>query len=279
MFHVELAPDHPGFHDRSYRDRRDQIAQIAGRYTDDGTIADAPYTAAEHAVWRTVTAALAPLHRRFAAREVQAMLQRFPLPTGHIPQLATVSSRLRAASGMRLRPVAGLIAAREFLASLAVDTFLSTQYIRHASRPWYTPEPDVLHELVGHAATLADPRVAALNRRFGLAALSATEAELTAIERVYWFTLEFGLVREDGEVRAFGAGLLSSVEEIERAVLRTEHAAWDLEAIAATDYSPADLQPRLFVAPGGEDMLRETSAWLDRFMNPLGVAGPRSHGS
>ncbi|MBZ5710871.1 hypothetical protein [Nannocystis pusilla] len=264
MFIVELDPDHPGFHDRSYRARRDQIAQIAETYAGDGPIPEAPYTAAEHAVWRTVKTALTPLHRRFAAREVQAMLERFPLSTSHIPQLATVSSRLRTASGFRLRPVAGLITARDFLAALAADTFLSTQYIRHASRPWYTPEPDVIHELVGHAATLADPRVAELNRQFGRAALRADEATMTAIERVYWFTLEFGLVREDGEVRALGAGLLSSVEEIERGVLHTEHRAFDLDAIAATDYSPADLQPRLFVADGVEDMLQMTSTWLER---------------
>lgn len=265
MFHVDLVPDHPGFHDRSYRDRRDQIARIAEAYTGDGPIPAAPYSAAEHAVWRTVMTALAPQHRRFAAREVQTMLARFPLPTGHIPQLSPVSSRLCAASGIRLRPVAGLVGAREFLAALAADTFLATQYIRHASRPWYTPEPDVIHELVGHAATLADPRIAALSRHFGRAALRATDDELAAIERVYWFTLEFGLVRDGGEIKAFGAGLLSSVEEIERAVTRTEHAAWDPAAIAETDYSPADLQPLLFVAPGIEAMLRDTSAWLGRF--------------
>lgn len=264
MFHVDLHPDHPGFHDRSYRDRRDTIARIAEAYAGDGAIPDAPYTAAEHGVWRTVRSALAPLHRRFAAREVQAILDRFPLPVHHIPQLAGVSSRLHAASGMRLRPVAGLIPAREFLVALAADTFLSTQYIRHASRPWYTPEPDVVHELVGHAATLADPRLAALNRGFGRAAVRASDAELAAIERVYWFTLEFGLVRCEGEVRAFGAGLLSSAEEIERAVTRTELRPWDLDAIAATPYSPSDLQPCLFVAPGFEDMIRDTSAWLER---------------
>lgn len=264
MFHVDLDPDHPGFHDRSYRERRDTIARIAGDYAGDGPIPEAPYTAAEHAVWRTVKSALGPLHRRFAAREVLGILERFPLATHAIPQLAGVSARLQAASGMRLRPVAGLIPAREFLAALAADTFLATQYIRHASRPWYTPEPDVLHELVGHAATLADPRIAALNRRFGRAAVRANAAELEAIERVYWFTLEFGLVRCEGEIKAFGAGLLSSVEEIERAVTRTELRGWDLERIAATPYSPSDLQPCLFVAPSFEDMIDQTSAWLDR---------------
>lgn len=264
MFHVDLNLDHPGFHDHSYRDRRDTIARIAEQYTGDGPIAEAPYTAAEYAVWQMVKTALAPLHARFAAREVQAMLDRFPLPVGQIPQLAGVSSRLSAASGIRLRPVAGLIPARDFLVALAADTFLATQYIRHASRPWYTPEPDVLHELVGHAATLADPRIADLSRHFGRAALRATEAELLAIERVYWFTLEFGLVRCEGEIRAFGAGLLSSAEEIERAITRTRHMPWDIERIAATDYSPADLQPQLFVAPGLKDMCEDVSAWLDR---------------
>src|SRR5262245_46958194 len=84
MFHVDLDPDHPGFHDRCYRDRRDAIARIAEDYAGEGKIPEAPYTAAEHAVWRTVRAALAPLHRRFAAREVQVILDRFPLSAGSI---------------------------------------------------------------------------------------------------------------------------------------------------------------------------------------------------
>lgn len=264
MFHVDLSTDHPGFHDLAYRRRRDTIARSAERYPGDGRIPDAPYSAAEHAVWRQVLAALTPQHRRFAAREVQALLARFPLSRERIPQLEQVSQRLRAASGIRLRPVTGLVPPREFFRALADDTFLAAQYIRHASRPWFTPEPDVIHELVGHAALLADRRLAALSRRFGRVAAVAGPAGLTALERVYWFTLEFGLVRCDGEVRAVGSGLLSSVQELEHATRHAEHLPWDLDLVAATPYSPTDLQPRLFVAPSFAAMLRDVDDWLGR---------------
>ncbi len=93
-------------------------------------------------------------------------------------------------------PVAGLVTSRAFLGNLRFDQFLSTQYIRHHTVPLYTPEPDIVHELVGHAATLADPGFAALNRAFGRAAERVSDDVLKQIERVYWYTLEFGVTKE-----------------------------------------------------------------------------------
>ena len=90
-------------------------------------------------------------------------------------------------------PVEGLVAPRRFFSLLRDGVFNATQYVRHPSRPFYTPEPDVIHELVGHAATLAHPRLAAINRKFGEAAAIGDRRLLTRIERVYWFTLEFGV--------------------------------------------------------------------------------------
>ena len=97
---------------------------------------------------------------------------------------------------MQMLPVAGLISARGFLSCLGRGVFLSTQYMRHHSMPLYTPEPDVIHELIGHATSFFDPDFVRLSRLFGQAALVADAPTLARLERVYWYTLEFGLARE-----------------------------------------------------------------------------------
>src|SRR3712207_1467060 len=127
------------------------------------------------------------------------------MPRDRIPQLREVSEKVGAVSGFRLEPVAGLVEPRVFLESLAGGVFLSTQYIRHHSTPLYTPEPDVVHELLGHAVTLADERLAELNRLVGEAVRrTASAGALDRLARVYWFTIEFGVLRERGRVKAYG---------------------------------------------------------------------------
>ncbi|MCP4808089.1 MAG: phenylalanine 4-monooxygenase [Proteobacteria bacterium] len=262
---VELDPDHPGFRDATYRVRRDTIARIALEYASGSPVPSAPYSAEEHGVWATIRAGLDGLHDEHVHSELNALRHQLGLPTDRIPQLAEVNASLQAATGFRMEPVAGLVRARVFLSHLGRGVFLSTQYIRHHSRPFYTPEPDVVHELVGHAATLVHPELAALNRRVGRLADRVDDATMTRIERVYWYTLEFGLVREDGELRGLGAGVLSSVGELRRAVglePGVELVDWDLDRMAATPYDPTDFQPALFVAPSWSRMFTDLSDWL-----------------
>ena len=99
---------------------------------------------------------------------------------------------------------------------MAERRFLSTQYVRHPSVPFYTPEPDIVHEIIGHANMLASPVLADLYERAGRASRRALRADsLEFFSRVFWFSLEFGVLREGGELRAYGAGLLSSYGEIQ----------------------------------------------------------------
>jgi phenylalanine-4-hydroxylase len=259
---VALDQDHPGFRDPVYRNRRNQIARLALDYVIGGPIPRVEYNDAEHAVWRTVWEKLTPLHERFACREYLQSRDRLALDRARIPQLADVNARLEPQTGFRMIPVAGLVSSRVFLSNLGQRVFLSTQYIRHASQPLYTPEPDVVHELVGHAGTLCDPTLASLNRLFGEAAAQVDDATLDAMERIYWYTMEFGLVDQGGASKAYGAGLLSSFGELERFAAAAEIRPFDPEEAAARPYDPTTYQAVLYRVPDFASLAHDVRAWL-----------------
>jgi len=260
---VALDPDHPGFRDPVYRARRDAIATIAREHRQGDPVPHAPYAEEEHGVWRQIRAALDPLHQRLVSRDLLTLAAELALPADRIPQLDRVNTRLNA-HGFSMEPVAGLVDARIFLEHLGRSTFLSTQYIRHASKPFYTPEPDVVHELVGHAASLMHPGVRATSRRFGRCAAEASDDEVVRLTRVYWYTLEFGLVEEEGQLRAVGAGLLSSVGELQRAAEGdVPRQALDLDEVVQRPYDPTTFQPVYDVGPGLDGTLAMLDAWLE----------------
>ena len=261
---VKLDPDHPGFRDPEYRQRRNQIAEIALSYIPGEPIPSAPYTEQEHLVWQTIWKALSPAHRKHACAEYLECVQKLSFETNRIPQLAEVSRKIEAISGFRLEPVAGLVEPRVFLESLANGVFLCTQYIRHHSTPLYTPEPDVAHEIIGHAITLASPRFAEINRLFGEAVKRTTDPqELDRLARVYWFTIEFGVLREDGEVKAYGTGLLSSAGELEE-MHKAELRPLDLVAASRHNYDPTHYQSLLFCADSFIELYRSLREYLNR---------------
>ena len=262
---VKLDPDHPGFRDVAYRARRDEIAEIALRYEAGASVPDAPYTEEEQQLWRIVRDALRPQHQSHACAEYLKCVERLDLPCDRIPQLREVSEKVQALSGFRLEPVGGLVAPRVFLESLANGVFLSTQYIRHHSTPLYTPEPDVVHELLGHAVLLASEGIAELNRLVGEAVRrTTTEEALERLARVYWFTIEFGVLKEAGEAKAYGAGLVSSAGELE-AMRRAELRPLDLEAAARQEFDTTDYQPVLFCADSFESMFQNLRDYLIRW--------------
>ncbi|MEK6282064.1 MAG: phenylalanine 4-monooxygenase [Acidobacteriota bacterium] len=262
---VQLDPDHPGFRDQEYRTRRNAIARIAMEYTEGTPISDALYTAEEHQLWGIIREALDVAQQAHACSEYLECVRRLDLPRERIPQLREVSAKIEALSGFRLEPVAGLVEPRVFLESLAKGIFLCTQYIRHHSTPAYTPEPDVVHEIFGHAVTLASERLSELNRLFGEAVKrSQTTEQLERLARVYWFTIEFGVVREDGAIKAYGTGILSSAGELE-SMKEAELRPLDLDAITLQEYDPTRYQPILFYAESFDEMCQILRGFLTSY--------------
>ena len=245
---VQLSQDHPGVNDPVYRARRNAIAALAMQWTEGQPIPHAQYTQDEQDVWRQVCSELSVLHSSLACRQYLLGAQRLQLPGDHIPQLDEVTAALEPLTGFRYIPAAGLVPLRDFYGSLDDGRFYSTQYIRHHSVPLYTPEPDVVHEVVGHANCLADDRFAALYRAAGAAARRVESvAALEFVSKVFWFSLEFGVLREAGQVRTYGAGLLSSYGEIQE-VARADLRPLDIARMGVQTYDITHYQPLLFCA-------------------------------
>ena len=244
---VLLADDHPGIRDPLYRERRNQLAEYALDWRPGDPVPTPSYRHEEHDIWRQVSAAL---HKRFATytpKAFQEAVEELALPTERVPQLTEVTDRLLPLAGFRYYPVAGLAPLREFYESFASGVFYSTQYLRHPSAPLYTPEPDLVHEVIGHANQLAIPFVARLYRSVGRAVTRCeTEEALMALSKVFWFTIEFGVVHEHGAPKAFGAGLLSSAGELDE-FRRAHMRPVDLKAMATADYDITRFQPELFM--------------------------------
>lgn len=205
------------------------------------------YTDAEHATWHTVITALHERWRSCAAPEVLRAAERLALPNDHVPQLHEVSAALLPRTGFEFRAVPGLVPVDEFFGALANGRFLSTQYIRHHESPLYTPEPDIIHEVIGHGTCLAEPHLAMVHREAGTAMLRMqTEATRQFIADVFWFSIEFGVLITDAGPRAHGAGLLSSVGEIGWFADNAEVRQIDIDAMGTVHYDITRYQPVLF---------------------------------
>ncbi|ELR14932.1 phenylalanine hydroxylase [Acanthamoeba castellanii str. Neff] len=271
-FGSELDADHPGFQDPEYRKRRCDIVAKAKTYRSGQPLPRVEYTPQEIETWGIVYNKLRSLYPTHACREQNHI---FPLleqncgySPNNIPQLEDISNFLQECTGWRLRPVMGLLSSRDFLNGLAFRVFHSTQYIRHHSKPLYTPEPDVCHELLGHVPLFADPAFADFSQEIGLASLGASDEDIAKLATCYWFTVEFGLCRQDGQVKAFGAGILSSFGELEYSMSsEPELRPFDPFQACEQEYPITKYQPVYFVAESFERakaQMRQFAESLDR---------------
>ncbi len=245
---VHLDSGHPGVDDPAYRERRNEIAAAALAWRPGMPLPRIDYTETEHEVWRTVCEHIGPLHATYACRAFNDAVASLDLPRDRVPQLDEVTAGLQPLTGFSYVPAAGIVPLEEFYGSLEDGLFHSTQYLRHHAVPLYTPEPDLIHEVMGHGNLLADPQVAEVNRLAGAAARRMqTKAGLQMVADVFWFTVEFGVLHEDGELKAYGAGILSSYGEIEE-FRGMKIRPLDFAAMATIDYDITHYQPVLFAA-------------------------------
>ena len=262
----ELHLDHPGASDQEYRTRRDYIASLSKKFRETGVITDVDYNEQEQGIWRHVAARLEELHQKHASPFYLKAKRDLGISSDRIPQLSEMNRKLKESTNFRLAPIEGLVDTRAFLSWLSWRTMLSTQYIRHHSRPEYTPEPDIVHEAIGHIPMFTNTSFADYSQFIGHGARIATDEQIEELGRLYWFTVEFGLVEHEGDIKAYGAGLLSSFGELEHAFSdKVERRPFDLEQVINTPYDYSDMQPILYVIPSYAELKEVTREYISRF--------------
>jgi len=207
------------------------------------------YSDEQHQVWATLYSRRMPILRRTASRVFLEGAEAIGLDPRLIPDLASLNRRLLVRTGWSAVPVDGFLPAGEFFGCLARRMFPTTVTIRAADRLDYVPEPDIFHDVFGHVPLHADRVFAEFLQRFGALAASATTPEETErMARLFWFTVEFGLIREGGEVKVYGSGLISSHADAANALGPTcDRRPFVLDEVLDQPFRIDDLQPILFV--------------------------------
>ncbi|OQR81296.1 phenylalanine-4-hydroxylase, henna [Thraustotheca clavata] len=279
----ELESDHPGFHDPVYRARRNQLTDIAFKFRQGQEIPHIDYTPDEVKTWGLVYERMQDLWAKYACDEFKYILPLLESNCGYavdnVPQAQDISNFLKECTGFTLRPVTGLLSSRDFLNGLAFRVFFSTQYLRHHTKPYYTPEPDICHELMGHAPMFADPAFADFSHEIGLASLGASDEEIERLATCYWFSVEFGVCMQHGEKKAYGAGLLSSFGELEYSCSPTrpaggtndvpEYRPWDPFQACKQKYPITTYQPVYYVAESLHDAKERMRIFTEEMKKPF----------
>ena len=214
------------------------------------------YTATDHDVWTRLYDRRMDSLRSTASQVFLRGIERIGLERERVPDLQEVNRRLAASTGWSAVPVRGFIEAGRFFACLAERRFPTTVIVRPPERLDYLPEPDIFHDVFGHVPLHADPVFADFLQSFGAAATAArTPGEITAMARLFWFTVEFGLVEEDGNVRIYGSGLISSHGDAANALgPECERRPFSLDAVLAQPFKIDRLQDVLFVVRSFDDL-------------------------
>ena len=263
---IDLDPKHPGIHDPAYIQRRTDFYNLSRHYRlhhNDAPLVD--YHPHEHAVWQHIYTKLNDLHQQKACQIYLEGKDALGLSPDEVPQLKLLSDHLQRTHDMKVVSVEGLLDTREFFGYLANRTMPATQFLRHHSDPEYTPEPDIVHDVLGHIPPLMNPEYTALMELIGHCCKGADEETITAVGRIYWFAVEFGLILERDELKVFGAGILSSYGEMNFCFSdEVERKPFNLEEVIHTDYDPTQMQRKLFYIPSFEFLSDEIKKFFQK---------------
>jgi phenylalanine-4-hydroxylase len=270
---LEVDPDTPGLDDPEYMARRRNIFHLCRKHRLENLGPPLiEYTAEETRIWKDVSAKLDELHIKHASEIYLKAKRELAITTDHIPQMRHLSDRLRTETNMHLIPAEGSLPYRTFYEYIADRGFPVTQFIRHGSHPEFTPEPDMIHDCLGHVPPIMNQDYAELLTLIGKAAATTPHGDqVLALKRFSWFSIEFGLIEEHGETKVFGAGILSSTGEIPNSLFSKDvtRKPFVTDVVINTDYDPSYMQSTLFIAPSLPFLRRELEGLVRRFNIPV----------
>ena len=214
------------------------------------------YDAESHDVWRILYERRMHTLRDTGSRVFLDGIRRIGLAPDRVPDLGDVNRRLGARTGWAAVGVTGFIPAGQFFHCLSQRRFPTTLIVRPRAQLDYLPEPDIFHDVFGHVPLHSHPVFADFLQRFGsVAARAQTESETTAMARLFWFTVEFGLIREDGVPKIYGSGLISSHGDAANALGPScDRRPFDLDAVLAQPFEIDHLQNVLFMVESFDDL-------------------------
>ncbi len=223
------------------------------------------YPALDHETWNILFDRQVELLRGRAGNAFLEGVDILEMTADSIPHLADLSARLTEATSWKVARVPGLLHEKDFFELLSERIFPSTDYIRGREELDYTPAPDLFHDIFGHMPMLTEPAFADFYQLFGRAALKGRGADRLRLERLHWFTVEFGLIRQEEGMRVFGAGILSSKNEVTHALSNevTVH-PFDPELIVEQDYDVWHLQDVLFALESFEQLVDGFTLWTSK---------------
>ena len=214
------------------------------------------YTEEENDIWHTLVERQMPIVKTRACQEYLEGLERLGLPHDRVPQCADVNKALKAASGWIIEAVPALIPFEQFFWLLANQRFPAATFIRRREELDYLKEPDIFHEIFGHCPMITLPKYAAFMQRYGELGLNASPRERTLLARLFWFTVEFGLIQTAGGLKAYGGGILSSISETVYAVESDvpERRPFDVMMALHTPYRIDVIQPIYYVLQNFDEL-------------------------
>ena len=234
------------------------------------------YTEADHEVWATLVS------RRMETLESQASevflngVRQLGLDKDHVPKVEYVNSRLAELTGWQSRGVPGYLPAKAFFACLAKRQFPTTIVIRPKEKLEYLPEPDIFHDVFGHVPLHCDPVFAEFLQTYGQAALKCEDPyHIERLGRLFWFTVEFGLIRERGEVKLYGSGLISSLGESFHALESSDvdRRPFEMDRVCDTPFEIDHYQPVLYVLESFEQLRDSMNEYAEQVLGSGAVAG------